>query len=176
MAASCPYKFSLGSNNYQVLPLATRELLPHVLESIHKICLLSTQHLLVKGSKKQQRRWDYSNVIKGETFLVYVISGVISPCITLPCPFQKGPSSFLYFDQVENIHGTYLKNKTLICFNPLSLQAEQKEDDEHSANHLQMYVSKTFTKAKKSVLCAEYPSNALKISFIQMGNIFFTTY
>ena len=48
-----------------------RGLLPHVLESIHKICLLSTQHLIVSGSKKQQsRRWDYSNFTKGETFLV----------------------------------------------------------------------------------------------------------
>ena len=35
-----------------------------------------------------------------------------------------------------------------------------------------MYVSKTFTKAKKSVLCAEYPSNELKIPYIQMENIF----
>ena len=35
-----------------------------------------------------------------------------------------------------------------------------------------MYVSKTFTKAKKSVLCAEYSSNELKIPFIQMENIF----
>ena len=149
MAASCPYKFSLGSNNYQVLPLATRELLPHVLESIHKICLLSTQHLLVKGSKKQQRRWDYSNVIKGETFLVYVISGVISPCITLPCPFQKGPSFFLHFGQAENIHSTYLKKKNfLICFSPLSPQAEQKEDDEHFANHLQMYVMRPLLRPK----------------------------
>ena len=56
------------------------------------------------------------------------------------------------------------------------MQAELKENDEHFANHLQMYVSKTFTKAKKSVLCAEYPSNELKIPFIQMENIFFTVY
>ena len=157
MAASCPYKFSLGSNNYQVLPLATRELLPHVLESIHKICLLSTQHLLVKGSKKQQRRWDYSNVIKGETFLVYVIFWVISSCITLSCSFQKRPPSFLHFGQVENLHGTYLKKNFLVCFSPLSPQAEQKEDDDHIANHLQMYVSKTFTKAKKICIMRRIP-------------------
>ena len=36
-----------------------------------------------------------------------------------------------------------------------------------------MYVSKTFTKVKKSVLWAEYPSNELKILFIQMEDIFF---
>ena len=36
-----------------------------------------------------------------------------------------------------------------------------------------MYVSKSFTKAKNSVLCAEYPSNELQIPFIQMENIFF---
>ena len=39
-----------------------------------------------------------------------------------------------------------------------------------------MYVNKTFTKAKKSVLYAEYPSNELKILFIQMENIFFPIY
>ena len=33
-----------------------------------------------------------------------------------------------------------------------------------------MYVSKTFSKTKKSVLCAEYPFNELKIPFIQMEN------
>ena len=38
------------------------------------------------------------------------------------------------------------------------------------------YVSETFTKAKKSVLCAEYPSNELKIIFIQMENIFLPIY
>ena len=36
-----------------------------------------------------------------------------------------------------------------------------------------MYVNKTFTKAKKSVLYAEYPSNELKISFIQIGEHIF---
>ena len=36
-------------------------------------------------------------------------------------------------------------------------QAEQKDDDEHFVNHLQMYVSRTFTKTNKSVLCTEYP-------------------
>ena len=39
-----------------------------------------------------------------------------------------------------------------------------------------MYVRKFFTKAEKSVLCAEYPSNELKIPFIQMENRFFTIY
>ena len=85
----------------------TKGLLPNVLESIHKIYVLFTQHLIVWGSK---------------------------------------------------------------------IQAELKEDDEHFANHLQMYVSKTFTKTKKSVLCAEYPSNELKILFIQIENIFFPIY
>ena len=106
----------------------------------------------------------------------YVLFGIISPCITFLCPFQKIHSSFLHFGQVENIHGTYLKKTFLICFSPLHPQAEEKENDEHFANHLQMYVSKTFTKAKKSVLCAEYPSNGRKIPFIQMENIFLTIY
>ena len=47
---------------------------------------------------------------------------------------------------------------------------------EYFANHLQTYVSKTFPKAKKYVLCAEYPSNELKIIFIQMENIFLPIY
>ena len=52
---------------------------------------------------------------------------------------------------------TYFKKTFLICFSHLSSQAEQKDDDEYFANHLQMYLSRTFTKAKKSVLCEEYP-------------------
>ena len=60
-----------------------------------------------------------------------------------------------------------------MAFSPLSPQAEQKEYDKYFANQLQMYVSKTFTKAKKSVLYAEYPSNELKISFIQIGEHIF---
>ena len=89
-----------------------------------------------------------------------MLFGVISPCITLPCSFQKRPSSFLQFGQVENIHGHLFEKIVLICFSPLSPQAEQKEDDEYFTNHLQMYVSRTFTKAKKSVICAEYPMSS----------------
>ena len=63
-----------------------------------------------------------------------------------------------------------------MALSPRSRQAEYKEDSEHFANHLQMYVSKTFIKVKKTVLCAEYPSNELKIPFIQMENRFFTIY
>ena len=48
--------------------------------------------------------------------------------------------------------GTYLKR-----FGLLSPQAKQKDDDEHFANHLQIYVSRTFTKTERSVICAEYP-------------------
>ena len=59
----------------------------------------------------------------------YLLFEVISPCVTLPCPFQKRPSSFLHFGQVENVHDTYLTliplfpypHMTLI---PLSPQAE----------------------------------------------------
>ena len=46
------------------------------------------------------------------------------------------------------------------------------------ANHLQMYVSRTFTKAKKSVICAEYPTSSKlylfkwKIYFSQFINKF----
>ena len=34
-----------------------------------------------------------------------------------------------------------------------------------------MYVSKTFTKVKKSIFCTEHPSNEPKSPFIQMENI-----
>ena len=77
--------------------------------------------------------------------------------MTLPCPFQKRPLSFLQFGQVDNINGHLFENNFLICFIPLSPQVEWKEDDEYFANHLQMYVTKTLAKVKKSVLCAEYP-------------------
>ena len=136
-----PYTFSLGSHNYQVLPLVTRGLLPHVLESIHKIYLLSTQHLIVRGSKKQQRRgWDYSNFTKGETFLVSLKQSAICSSLTL---HYSCLTSFLQFGQVENIRGHLFEKICLVCFSPLSPQAEQKEDDEHFDNHLWMYVSRT---------------------------------
>ena len=135
----------------------TRGLFPHVLESIHKTYLLFTQHLITRGSEKQQRRgWDYSKQKEKlfQSHKNYVLFGVISPCITLPCLFQKRPSSFLHFGQVKNIHGTYLKKNFLICFSLLSPQAEQKEDDEHFANHLQIHVSRTFTIRPKNLYYA----------------------
>ena len=76
-------------------------------------------------------------------------------CLPLP---KK--TCFLQFGQVKNIHGHLFEKIFLVCFSFLSPQAEQKEDDEHFANHLLMYVSRTFTKARKSVLCAEYPMSS----------------
>ena len=76
-------------------------------------------------------------------------------CLPLP---KK--TSFLQFGQVENILGHLFDKIFLVCFSPLSPQAEYKEDDEHFANHLQMYLSRTFTKAKKSVICSEYPMSS----------------
>ena len=134
---------------------------------------LSTYYLVVRGSKKQQKRgWDYSNFTNGETFLA--LFGVILPCTSLACPFQKWPYSFLQFGQVETIHGQLHEKKLPDLFYPLFLQAEQKEDDEHFANHLQMYVRRT--KAKKSLLCAEYPSKSSKFHLSKLENIFFTIY
>ena len=47
-----PHTFSIRSHNSQVLPLVTRGLFPHVLKSIHKICLHSTQlYGVLKNSK-----------------------------------------------------------------------------------------------------------------------------
>ena len=115
---------------------------------------LSTQYLVVWGSKKQQRReWYYSNFTKGETFLVSLKLSTIwghlilhHSCLPLP-----DKTSFFQFGQVENIRGHLFEKIFLVCFSPLSPQAEQKEDDEHFANHLQMYINRTFTKAKSSV-------------------------
>ena len=88
-----------------------------------------------------------------------MLFGLISPCTTVPCLLQKRPSSFLQFGQVVNIHGHLFEEKKnfLIWFNLLFPQEEWKEDDQHFANHLQIYVSRTSPKAKISVLCAEYP-------------------
>ena len=41
-----------------------------------------------------------------------------------------------------------ISKKTLICLSLLSPQAEEKKDDEHFANNLQMHVSRALTKAK----------------------------
>ena len=65
------------------------------------------------------------------------------------CLFLPKKTFFLQFGQVENIHGHLFEKIFLICFSPLSPQAEQKEDYEHFASHLQIYLSRTFTKAKK---------------------------
>ena len=67
--------------------------------------------------------------------------------------------------------GTYLKKNFLICFFPLAPQAEQKEDDKHFADHLQIY-NRIFTKAKKIRIMRRIPIE-LKIKFIQTENIFF---
>ena len=160
MAVSYRDTFSLGSHNSQVLPLVTRGLLPHVLKSIHKICLHSTQlYGVLKNSKRgggiiQISQKEELSLIKTKCYLG---SSHFAPF--LPAPSKKD-LSFLRFGLVENMHGHLFEKIFLVCFSPLSPQAEQKEDDEHFANHLQMYVSRTFTKAKKSVICAEYPMSS----------------
>ena len=67
------------------------------------------------------------------------------------CLLFPKKTSFLQFAQAENVHGYFFEKIFL---------AEWKEGDEHFANHLQMYVSRTFTKAKKSVICSEYPKSS----------------
>ena len=84
---------------------------------------------------------------------------VISPCTTLPRPFQK--KIFLYPSVWSSREYTWTliwKENFPIC--PLYPQVEWKEDDEHFVNHLQIYVSRTFPKAKKSTLCTEYPMSS----------------
>ena len=110
MAASCPHTFSLGSHNSQVLPLVTRGILPHVLKSIHKICLHSTS---LYGVLKNR---------KGETFLVSIKLSAICGNLSLhySClPLLKN-TSFLQFGQVENIHRYLFDKIFLVCFSPLS--------------------------------------------------------
>ena len=183
MAVSCLQTFSLGSINSQVLPLVTRGLLPHVLKSIKKICLHDTQlYEVLKNSKG--RGWDYSNFTKGETSLISLKLSAIWSNLALhhSClPLLKN-TFFLQFGQVENIRG-HLFEKNLFGFfsplsphSPLSPQAEYKEDDEHFANRFQMYVSRTFTKARKSVIWEEHPYYELKIPFIQIEKIFVSIY
>ena len=120
---------------------------------------MSAQYLVAWGSKKQQRKgWDYSNFTKREIFLVSLKLGAIwvnltlhHSCLPLPKKF-----SFLQFGQVENIRRHLFEKISLVVFSLLSTQAEYKKHDEHFANHLQMYVGRTFTKAKSSVICAEW--------------------
>ena len=71
------------------------------------------------GLFKFQKRRNSFSFIKN-----YGLFGVISPCITFPCHFQKRPSSFLHFGQVANIHAAYLEKSFLICFSSLSPQEE----------------------------------------------------
>ena len=109
MAVSYRDTFSLGSHNSQVLPLVTRGLLPHVLKSIHKICLHSTQlYGVLKNSKRggginQISQKEELSLTKTKCYL-----GVISPCTILVCPFQKGPLSFSLLKQRIYME-TYLK-------------------------------------------------------------------
>ena len=112
---------------------------------------------------KNSKRGDGKSSTKGETFfsLIKFFKVLFGGNLTQHHPsFPSKKTSFLQFGQVDNIHRHLFEKAFLICFSFLSPQAEQKEDDEHFANHLQMYVSRTFTKAKKSVICAEYPMSS----------------
>ena len=83
-------------------------------------------------------------------------------CLPLP---KK--TSFLQFGQVESMHGYLFEKIFLVCISPLSPQAEYKKDDEHFANHLQMYLSRTFTKAKKSVIISKFHLSKWETYFSQ---------
>ena len=93
------------------------------------------------------RRWGYSNFTKGEAFLVSLKLSAIWGNLALHHSCQPLPkkTSFLQFDQVEYMRGHLFQKIFLVCFSPLSPQAEYKEEVEHFANHPQMYVSRTFT-------------------------------
>ena len=148
MAASCPQTFFLDSNDFQVLPLVIRRLLPHILNLSTKFVY---KVLTCMGSKKQQRRgWDYSNFTKGETSLVSLKLSAIWNNLTLhhSCLSLPKNTSFFQFGQLENICWHSLEKIFLVCFSPLSPHAGQKEVDEHFANHLQMYVGRPLLRPK----------------------------
>ena len=130
-----PHTFSLGSHNFQVLPLVTRGLLPYVLKSIHKIYLHSTQlYGVLKNSKGRGGIIQISR--KEKIFQSHKKLSAIWINLTLHHPSLPLPkkTSFLQFGQVENIHGHSFEKIFLICFSPLSPEAEQKENDEHFFN------------------------------------------
>ena len=143
MAVPCLHTFFLRSHNCQVLPLVTRGLLPHVLKCINKMYLHSTQW---DGVLKQSRGGDGIIQISQKEKLFQSHKKLsaswdnltILPCIILLCLFQKRPSSFLQFGQVETIHGHLSGKIFLICFSLLSPQAESKEDNEHFCSYPQI--------------------------------------
>ena len=59
-------------------------------------------------------------------FSLLKTTGYISPCITLPCPFQKKTFLFLSFWPIREYNGTYLQKNFLICFSPLSPQSRKR--------------------------------------------------
>ena len=98
MAVLCPHTFSLVSHNYQVLPLVTRGLLPHVLKFIHKIYLHRAQLCgVLKNSEGGGGIIQISQKEKlFQSHKKHLLFGVISPCITFPYPFQNRPSSVIF--------------------------------------------------------------------------------
>ena len=86
-----------------------------------------------------------------------ILGNLTLPHSCLPLPKKN---FFFQFGQAENIHGYLFEKIFLVCFSLLSPQSEQKEDNEHFANNFQMYLSRTFAKAKKSVICSEYPMSS----------------
>ena len=71
MAVSCPLHLFPQKPSLLGLTLGDKRAPPPRPGIYPQNYLLSTHLLIVRGSKKQQRRgWDYSNFTKGETFLV----------------------------------------------------------------------------------------------------------
>ena len=129
-----PHTFSLRSHNCQHFsPLVTKGVTTPPRPEIYPKSL-STCYLALWVSKKQQRSgWDYSSFTKGKTFLVSQKANCYLGNFTFyhpSLPLPKKTSSF-HFGHPENIHGQLFEKIFLICFSPLSQQAEQKEDDEH---------------------------------------------
>ena len=91
---------------------------------------LSTQHLVVWGSKKSRRKgWDYSNFTKGETFLVSLKLSDIWSNLTLhhSCLPLPKETSLLDFGQVENIRGHLFEKIFLYFLVPYSYRQSRKK-------------------------------------------------
>ena len=80
------------------------------------------------GSKKQQRRgWDYSKLTEGETFLALLKLTAIWGNLTFRHSCLPLPKKDLFpsvSSRRENIRGHLSEKIFLICFSPLSPQAE----------------------------------------------------
>ena len=156
MAASCPPHIFSWKSQLLDFPLGIKRTHPQLHEIYPQNLLQISIPLVVRGSKKQQRReqdfFKFHKRTDSFSLLKNVsVIGLISPC-TPPCSSQKRSFSPLQFGQEEDTH---LKGELSDLFSPLYPQTEQKEDDGSLANYLCIYVSRTIPTAENSASCRE---------------------